>query len=45
MGIKLKFSSITHLKTNGQVEKANGLQRNKEEVASTTGESQARLGR
>jgi hypothetical protein len=25
MGIKLKFASVAHLKTNGQVEKANGL--------------------
>jgi hypothetical protein len=25
MGIKLKFSSVAHPKTNGQVEKANGL--------------------
>jgi hypothetical protein len=25
MGIKLKFASIAHLKTNGQVKKANGL--------------------
>jgi hypothetical protein len=25
MGIKLKFASIAHTKTNGQVEKANGL--------------------
>jgi IS30 family transposase len=25
MGIKLKFASIAHRKTNGQVEKANGL--------------------
>jgi hypothetical protein len=25
MGIKLKFASVTHPKTNGQVEKANSL--------------------
>jgi hypothetical protein len=25
MGIKLKFASVAYLKTNGQVEKANGL--------------------
>jgi transposase InsO family protein len=25
LGIKLKFASVAHLKTNGQVEKANGL--------------------
>jgi transposase InsO family protein len=28
MGIKLKFTSVAHLKTNGQVEKANGFIRN-----------------
>jgi hypothetical protein len=28
MGIKLKFAFVAHPKTNGQVEKANGLIRN-----------------
>jgi hypothetical protein len=47
MGIKLKFASVAHPKTNGQVEKANGLICNgiKKEVASTTGKRQKRLGR
>jgi transposase-like protein len=47
MGIKLKFASVAHPKTNRQVEKANGLICNeiKKEAASTSGESQTRLGR
>jgi hypothetical protein len=47
MGIKLKFASVAHPKTNEQVEKANGLICNgiKKEVTSTSGESQACLGR
>jgi hypothetical protein len=41
MGIKLKFASVAHPKTNKQVEKANGLICNgiKKEAASTSGES------
>jgi IS30 family transposase len=46
MGIKLKFASVAHPKTIGQVEKANGLICNSiKKVISTAGESQARLGR
>jgi hypothetical protein len=47
MGIKWKFTSVAHPKTNGQVKKANGLicNRIKKKVTSTPGESQARLGR
>jgi IS30 family transposase len=47
MGIKLKFASVAHPKTNGQVEKANGLICSgiKKEVISAPGKSQTRLGR
>jgi hypothetical protein len=47
MGIKLKSSSVAHPKTNGQVEKANGLICNgiKKEAISAPGKSQTRLGR
>jgi transposase InsO family protein len=47
MGIKLEFASVAHPKTNGQVEKANGLICNgiKKEAISAPGESQTRLGR
>jgi hypothetical protein len=47
MGIKLKFASVAHPKTNGQVEKANGLICNgiKKEAISALGESQTHLGR
>jgi transposase InsO family protein len=47
LGIKLKFASVAHPKTNGQVEKANGLicNRIKKEAFSTTRESQERLDR
>jgi hypothetical protein len=47
MGIKLKFPSVVHPKTNGQVEKANGLICNgiKKEAISTPRESQTCLGR
>jgi hypothetical protein len=45
--IKLKFASIAHPKTNGQVEKANGLICNgiKKVAFSTSRERQERLGR
>jgi transposase InsO family protein len=40
MGIKLKFASVAHPKTNGQVEKANGLICNRiKKAISTPGES------
>jgi transposase InsO family protein len=47
LGIKLKFASVADPKTNGQVEKANGLICNgiKKEASSTSRESQSRLGR
>jgi IS30 family transposase len=47
MGIKLKFASVAHPKTNGQVENANGLICNgiKKEAFSTSRKSQTRLGR
>jgi transposase InsO family protein len=47
LGIKLKFASVAHPKTNGQVEKANGLICSgiKKEAFSTSRESQERLGR
>jgi transposase InsO family protein len=47
LGIKLKFASVAHPKTNRQVEKANGLICNgiKKEALSTSQESQERLGR
>jgi transposase InsO family protein len=48
LGIKLKFASVAHPKTNGQVEKANGLICNrikKREVIGTLVKSQTRLGR
>jgi hypothetical protein len=47
MGIKLKFASVEHPKTNGQVKKANGLicNGNKKEAISAPRESQTRLGR
>jgi hypothetical protein len=47
LGIKLKFASVAHPKTNGQVEKANGLICNgiKKEALSTSRESPERLGR
>jgi hypothetical protein len=47
MGIKLKFASVAYPKTNGQVEKANGLICNgiKKEAISAPGKSQTRLGR
>jgi transposase InsO family protein len=47
LGIKLKFASVAHPKTNGQVEKANGLICSgiKKEAISTSRESQERLGR
>jgi hypothetical protein len=46
MGIKLKFASVAHPKTNGQVEKSQWLnmQRDKKEAVSTPRESQTRLG-
>jgi hypothetical protein len=47
MGIKLKSASVAHPKTNGQVEKANGLICNgiKKEAVSTSRESKTSLGR
>jgi IS30 family transposase len=47
MGIKLKFASVAHPKTNGQVEKANGLicSRIKKKAVSTSREGQTCLGR
>jgi IS30 family transposase len=47
MRIKLKIASAAHPKTNGQVEKANGLICNgiKKEAIGAPGKSQARLGR
>jgi transposase InsO family protein len=47
LGIKLKFASVAHPKTNGQVEKGNGLICNgiKKEAFSTSQESQECLGR
>jgi transposase InsO family protein len=47
LGIKLKFASVAHPKTNGQVEKANGLIYSgiKKEALSTSRESQESLGR
>jgi transposase InsO family protein len=47
LGIKLKFASVAHPKTNGQVKKAKwlNLQRDKKEAFSTSRESQERLGR
>jgi IS30 family transposase len=46
LGIKLKFASLAHPKTNGQVEKANGLICNgiKKEAIITLGKSQTCLG-
>jgi transposase InsO family protein len=46
LGIKLKFTSVAHPKSNGQVEKANGLICNgiKKKAARTPQKSQARLG-
>jgi transposase InsO family protein len=45
LGIKLKFASVVHPKTNGQVEKANGLICSgiKKEALSTSRESQGRV--
>jgi hypothetical protein len=47
MGIKLKLASVAHPKTNGQVEKANGLICNgiKKEAISAPRKNQTRLGR
>jgi transposase InsO family protein len=47
MGIKLKFASVAHPKTNGQFEKANGLicNRIKKEDVSAPGKIQTCLGR
>jgi transposase InsO family protein len=47
LGIKLKFASVAHPKTNRQVEKANGLICSgiKKEALSTSRESQERLGK
>jgi IS30 family transposase len=47
LGIKLKFASVAHPKTNGQVEKANVLICNgiKKKAVSTPRKIQARLGR
>jgi transposase InsO family protein len=46
MGIKLKFASVAHPKTNEQVKKANGLICNGiKKAISAPGKSQTRLGR
>jgi hypothetical protein len=47
LGIKLKFASVAHPKTNGQVEKANVLICNgiKKRLLAPPQKSQARLGR